>query len=92
MTKQNRMISRWTVMLAALAALLLTILPAILPAEQARAQTTPTLSISFKNGATTVNEGGSVHAVFTLDSPAPAGGVNSEDVIQVLTLPAVVEQ
>ncbi len=44
--------------------------------ENASAQVTHTLTISVKDGHTNIDEGGSRTLVFTLDSPAPAGGID----------------
>ena len=65
---------------------LLGVLPVLLLAgslagwtESASAQGVRTLSISVKGGHTDIDEGGSRIVVFTLDSPAPAGGINISD-------------
>ncbi len=69
---------------------LLGILPALLLAaallallaggtENASAQVTPTLSISVEGGHTDIDEGGTRVIVYTLNNPAPAGGINISD-------------
>ena len=47
--------------------------------ENASAQVTPTLSISVEGGHTDIDEGGTRVIVYTLNNPAPAGGINISD-------------
>ncbi len=47
--------------------------------ENASAQVTPTLSISVEGGYTDIDEGGTRVIVYTLNNPAPAGGINISD-------------
>ena len=47
--------------------------------EDASAQVTPTLSISVEGGHTDIDEGGTRVIVYTLNNPAPAGGINISD-------------